>query len=292
MANQGQLLASGLFTAGVALVMGCGVSGDIRTAVWLRLAASFLSAVIVFRGLRTRLSELVFVSEGPDPEPRPLFSLLSRSWPVLSHKLIQGFLSQADVLILGALRPLQEVAIYGMASRLVGLVAFPLSTINMALAPTLAELCAKGQWDRVEKITMKAAAVSGLPALAGLGILAAAGSLILTMLYGAVYASGASVILVLSLGKLVYVWAGPSGLTLLMSGNQLTMFMVSLGTAVVTVILGVWWGHLHGGLGMAAAVSVGEGIRFLSMLGMVRWKLRIWTHIPIRADQWRGWKDC
>ncbi len=288
MTNPGHLLASGLFAACVAVAMGCGMRGDAQTAIWLRLAASFVSVIMIFFGLRARLAEPEFVDGASHPEPRPLFTWLSRSWPILSHKLIQGFLSQADVLILSAVRPLSEVAIYGVASRLVSLVAFPLSTINVALAPTLAELCAQGQWDRVEKTARQAAATSGLPALAGLVILALAGPLILSKLYGDVYASGTSVILILSAGKLAYVWTGPSGLTLLMSGHQRAMLVVSLIAAVVTMSLGIWWGHVYGGLGMAAAFSTGECIRFLSMLGTVRWKLRIWTHVPIRLDHWWG----
>ena len=69
--------------------------------------------------------------------------MLDDAIPFLLIALTSFVLLSADVWILGFFD--QDVAVYGMASRLVTFVAMPLLVVNLVLPPIVAEMYARGR---------------------------------------------------------------------------------------------------------------------------------------------------
>lgn len=210
---------------------------------------------------------------------RPPVHWLSKSWPILVHHVIRGLLVHADIVLLGLVRPMQEVAVYGVASRLVTLIALPMVSLHTALAPILSRLHTAGDHQGLQKTVRRAVLLCGIPALFGFTVLALAGPFVLTRFYGEAYMTGFPLLIILSLSKLIYVFSGPAGLTLLMTGWQRSMFRITLLSAVIMVGLGIWWSRFSGGIGMAWAVSAAEATRFILMSAAVKQKLGIKTRL-------------
>src|SRR5581483_4666855 len=128
-----------------------------------------------------------------------------------------------DLLVLGAFRPQPEVALYGAATRLVVLVATPLWILRGVLPPLIAELHAQGRRVELERTLRAGATLAGLPSLLILLVFVFFGRPVMGVLYGSFYRKGALVLVLLSLGRLVSVWAGSSGLPVTMPSRRLPL---------------------------------------------------------------------
>lgn len=279
-ADSGQFISSVIFVLTLLTALLFNHQGSSSLAFALKAGASVCGLVTIFfiilRLHPQKGKATILTLRGMR---RPSVHWLTKSWPILVHHLIRGLLVHADIVLLGLVRPMQEVAVYGIASRLVTLIAFPMVSLHSALAPIISKLHTAGDHQGLQKTVRRAVLLCGIPALIGFAALALAGPFVLTHFYGEVYKTGFSVLIVLSLSKLIYVFSGPAGLTLLMTGWQRSMFRITLLSAVIMVVLGLWWSRSFGGIGMAWAVSTAEATRFILMSAAVKQKLGIKTRL-------------
>jgi O-antigen/teichoic acid export membrane protein len=90
----------------------------------------------------------------------------------------------------------------------------------------------------------------------------------------------------LSVGKLVNVWTGSCGMTLIMTGHQTPLMRITIVTSVLTVIGAILAVGRFGMVGVAAVVSGGTVAQNLAMWLAARSYCGLWTHagLPRLAD--------
>lgn len=257
---------------GILYVAGARVS--LPTAI--ALSAGGTGTVTLFAGLLLRGRIRAIDGEGR-LERGTVFQI---AWPSVVTNMAIYFLGTGiDILVLGAFYPQRYVAVYGASVRLVSLVATPLWIVRGVMTPMIAELHAQGRTEELERSSRAAATLAGVPSLIVLTLFILFGRDILSAYQGPFYAQGASILAILSIGRLVSVWAGPNQVTLMMTGHQRVMMYVTVCTGLVSVGLGILVAPRFGRIGVAVATSAGIVVQNLVLLGLAKRLVGVWTHV-------------
>jgi len=80
-------------------------------------------------------------------------------------------------------------------------------------------------------------------------------------------------------GRLVAVWAGSAGITLMMTGNQKAMMKITLMSGTLSVAFGIAGAYYYGAIGLACATTGAQILQNALQLTLVRRRLGIWTMI-------------
>jgi O-antigen/teichoic acid export membrane protein len=216
--------------------------------------------------------------------------ILRVAWPLLITNLALLILTQADLWILGAFRSQEEVAIYGAAARVVFLLAMPLLVVNLVVMPLIAEMYAQGRRTELERTLRASATLAGIPASLTLLGFVLLGAPILGLVYGDYYRAGAVVLTLLSLGQLVNVWTGSSGITLMMTGHQFVMMAITVVCGAVTIATCLGVVGQYGSTGVAAAAAGGLALQSVSMWLGAKATTGMWTHARLSGFliNWRS----
>jgi O-antigen/teichoic acid export membrane protein len=239
-----------------------------------------LSLLLALIALRRRVREL------PPADTLRSRELIGISLPMWVTALTAFALTQSDVWILGAFVAKKEVAIYFSATQLVTLVSMSLMLVNLVVPPFIADLYARGERKRLERILRHTATLAGFPALLALAAFMFFGVPILGLVYGPAFRDGATVLALLSLGRLVNVFTGSCGITMMMTGHQTKLMSITIMTSAVTVGACLLVVRPFGTLGVAAAVCVGTIVQNVAMWLSTRYYTGMWTHVglPRRQD--------
>ncbi len=205
--------------------------------------------------------------------------ILNVAWPLLITNLNLFALAQADIWILGAFRPSEEVAIYGAAAKLVILVAMPLLIANAVVPPLIAEMYAQRRKQELERVLRIIATLSGIPAFLVLMAFVTLGGPILGLVFGSYYREGAAVLALLSIGQLANVWTGSCGQILMMTGHQRMMMAITTAFGAVTVVLGLAVVDQYGAIGVAIATAASLTLQNVSVWAVTRLVTGIWAHV-------------
>lgn len=214
------------------------------------------------------------------PESPGQFSvgmIASTAWPLWFSDILLFVLLQVDLWIVGAFCSDTDTALYGVAARLVILVALPLMLVNAVIQPKVAAAHARGELKSIEPMLRGAATVAGALALVAFILVVLLGDWVLGTIYGEFYKQAYWVLVILTMGKLLDVLLGSSGVVLAMAGAHHLFFKITALSAVSLVILGCVGGIYFGILGVALAAMAGLMIQNLLMLFVVRRKFGVWT---------------
>lgn len=261
-------------------------------ALWVvRGAASFEQIILVIIG--STLVSLAFggialqrrVRSLPAGESLAPGELGSLAFPLWINVLTASALTQSDLWILGAFIPKEEVAVYFSATQLVALVSMSLMLVNLVVPPFIADLYARGERRRLERILRNTATLAGIPALAVLLAFVFFGGPILGLIYGPAFRAGATVLALLSLGKLVNVFTGSCGVTMSMTGHHKALMTITVLTSAVTVGGCLLVVDSRGMLGVAGVVCAGTILQNLAMWLETHRRTGMWTHLSL--PRWR-----
>jgi O-antigen/teichoic acid export membrane protein len=203
--------------------------------------------------------------------------------PILVTNLAFFALSSADLWILGAFQPQQEVAIYGTAARMVLLVAAPILVINSVVPSTIAEMYAQQRIQELQRVLRITAALASVPAFLLIVIFLLVGGPILGLAFGDYYSKGVMILILLSIGMLVNVWVGACGMVLLMTGHQALAMAIAVASTIVMIVIGLIVVDPYGATGVAVASAVGVGLCNASLWLATKWKTAMWTHADFSA---------
>ena len=213
---------------------------------------------------------------------RSYWVFLVEGTPIAFGVLASYFLVQTDFWICGALLDKEQLAVYGMAQRLVVFVSMPLMVLGAILMPTLAALLAKGERAALQSIVSRATLVTATTASIVLILGAVVGRAAIEFLFGGGYRDAYQLFLILGTGQAFHALAGPNGYILLMAGEQrVVMWSTLVATALLAV--GGWIaGQIWGAAGVASAAAICLAIqtiwmgiavrRRLGLIGHVHWK--------------------
>lgn len=256
------------------------VRGEASLALVMFLAAGSGLASALMAGWFLRRKVSVITSEGAGGKITAR-EMLQVAWPLLLTNLTLFALAQADVWILSAFRSQEEVAVYGAAARLVALVTIPLLVSNTFVPPLIAEMHAQGKREELERMLRTTATLSGIPAFLAFAIFVLASEPLLDLVFGDYYGAGASILVLLGVGQVARVWCGACGTTLMMSGHQRTMMLVTLASGLAAVAVGFYTVDRYGGLGVAAATALGNVLQSVLSWLMVKRATGMWTHASL-----------
>jgi O-antigen/teichoic acid export membrane protein len=248
--------------------------------VWICAIATAVSLMLGVTMVRHRLRDL---PRGESIPPRDVFSI---SLPLWVSGLAAYAISQAALWIVGAFLPKQDVGLYFAALRLVNLVSMPLVLVNLIVPPFIAELYARGEKARLQRVVRAAATMAGLPAFLILSAFMLFGRPIMALVFSEPYAAAAPILALLSVGYLVNVWTGSCGFCLSMTGHQTTLMKITLVSGALSVGGSLLVVGRFGAIGVAAVVGATSIIQNMSMWVAARYHVGIWTHaaIPSRQD--------
>lgn len=178
-------------------------------------------------------------------------------------RLLQGHLV---VLLLGALATMSEVGQFRVASSLMLLIAFPVSLLNVVVAPIITRLHTRGQRDELQRLLSWTALAMVLGTAAVAMPFWLAGEDLLALIFGDEFGAARLPLVVLCAGAVVNGCFGANSVLLNMVGHQKYV------TRASTLSLGV--------LMLAAPVAILAhgvvGAAYASSMSALVWNLRMW----------------
>jgi O-antigen/teichoic acid export membrane protein len=193
----------------------------------------------------------------------------------------------SDLWILSWARPHEEVAVYGVASRLIQVMAALPGLAGFLIPQELALLYADGRRADMERLARQAAtAMAMVSAVAFVGLLVFARPL-LGFAFGDVYARGAGVVLLLAVGSFWDTASGSAGYALQMTGHHVRLLLLTAGAAVLNVTLSVLLVPVWGGLGVALATSTTLVVLNVAMVRSARRLVGIRTFVYWQPAEWK-----
>jgi O-antigen/teichoic acid export membrane protein len=246
---------------------------DVHQVVLLSTVFALTTTVIGAGLLLGKLHRL-----GEEGEPLPKGELFAMAWPLLITNIAIYLLGTSiDVWILGAFRPQSQVALYGVASRVMFLVATPYLILQGVTPPLIAEMFAKGKKREMERTLRMVSTVAGLPAaLALIGFLLFGGQL-LHVFYGPGYEAAAGVLAILSAGRLVAVWTGSAGVTLMMTGHQKSLMYITVFSGIASVTADLLLAPHFGKVGVAIGTASTQAMQNILQVLLAKRLVGVWT---------------
>jgi O-antigen/teichoic acid export membrane protein len=274
----------------VILVRGGGVSWVALAAIFSVASAASLLAQATALGATTPLEE----NEPRVAQPPPGSAAIARLAAVIgANGIIAALVVSSDLWILSATRSHAEVALYGMMLRLLQLVTFSPMVAAFVVPQEFSRLHAAGALAELETLARTSATVNlAVAGTMGVG-LAVLGRPLIGLLFGPAYVPGWGILMVLVVGRLIDVAAGPAGALLLMTGHQGRVFANTAAAGIGTVALAALLAWLWGGYGVATAVGLGllainalnvrSSRRLLGVRTLAFASAREWSRLPALA---------
>jgi O-antigen/teichoic acid export membrane protein len=258
----------------LAAVLGLHLIGDLSAsrAVALRTASAVLAAIVAVWLLHRVL---------PTETYRALPEYHRRDWlrsavPFLFLNAAVVLNQQVAVIMLGSMAGPAAAGVYDVARRTAMLVSFVLLAVNMPLGPIIANLHARGEIERLQRVVVKSARV----AVAGSCLIAFAlitlGPWILG-LFGDAFTAGLPVLTVLCLGEILVAAAGSVGLVLNMTGYERDTMkgigIASISNVLLNALFIPQWGLFGAALAGAASTALWNVL-------LIIW---VWRRLGVRA---------
>lgn len=275
--RRGGLLTNGMF---LLFAMGAWMVGaiDIRTLIYAQLVFS-LAAVIVGRfAIRRRLN--VFASRearaAAPPGPSAAW-YLSESLPYWIALLTTMALDELDATVVARYVGYEGVANYGQMKDLIRLMATPLVMFSASMGPFAAELIAKGEKQKLERIMRASTTIVSIPMLIVFAAYLLAPALVARVAFGPKYADAAPLLRIMTIGQVVFVLMGNSSQVLLMAGRQKVLMVCSAVCLLAYIALAPVLMPRYGTTGAAYLLTAIVGAQAVVQTLICRQKVGIWT---------------
>lgn len=166
--------------------------------------------------------------------------------------------SQVAIVILGSLASSEDVGFFRVAATGAGLVAFGLTSVNMALAPQVARLYSAGDLQKLQRVitvSTRAVLIISLPVAL---VLILWGDVLIKLVFGAEYIPAATSLAILCIGQLVNTSCGSVALILNMTGHDKETAKSIVAAMAINVSLSLLLVPLYGlnGAAVSSAMSL------------------------------------
>jgi O-antigen/teichoic acid export membrane protein len=258
---------------------------------WEMLAAIYVGAMLV-TSLGYALA-LATTTTGESSEPRAA-STPPGYREILGTSTAMGLRSAASVLfvssslwVLSWARPHEDVAVYGVAATLLQVMAAIPSIANFVIPQELAVLQVDGRKKEMERLARTAATLVAILSGACLAGLLLLGRPLIRMAYGDPYVGAWGILLILAVGSFWDSASGSAGFALQMAGHHVRLLLLTLGGAVLNVVLSLVLAPAWGGYGIALATTVTLIVLNLAMVASARRLVGIRTFVYTQPAQWK-----
>ncbi len=244
----GSILKQIVLLVGVVLLRGQGV----QAVMWAYVAAAAVGfAYWVVVGLRAQRGRFPLIGAGGTRAA--LREFLPFAFHTSLTESLKTIFTNVDVLVLGALRPAGDVALYKIAMSATSLSALFVTPLRPLLYPELTEAWARRELGRIRRILRTWTAYGTLISLASLAGLAVLGRFLLRVTYGPEFVPAAPLIVLLMVGYLfsnAFLWLRPLSLS---AGRPAILTYVTLLTSILRAGLAVPLIFVYGARGAAYA---------------------------------------
>jgi len=237
-------------------IMGCVLFNPINALELLKIVciaayiATFISFLIYFNYLRFKI----------DYDLAPLKKVLSSCIPLWYSSIISLVIQQGSLLLLAIYSPLQEVAIFAIASKIAITTSFLLFAVNIVVSPKFAALYSAGKIDKLKLLVSTSNKILTVMSLAvTIAVLFFAESIL--ALFGEEFTEGAVWLKVLVVGQFVNVSAGSVVYLLIMTGHEKLHQRNIMLSAIATCIMGFTLIPIYGALGAAITTALATTIQ-------------------------------
>ncbi len=213
---------------------------------------------------------------------------------ILGTSTAMGLRSAASVLfvlsslwVLSWARPHEEVAVDGVAATLLQVMAAIPSIANFVVPQEFALMYADGRKSEMEQLARTAATLVAMLSGACLLGLLLRGRPLIRVAYGHSYVGAWGILLVLAFGTFWDSASGGAGFALQMAGHHVRLLLLTVGGAVLNVVLSLLLAPKFGGYGIAAATTVTLIGLNVAMVQSARSLLGVRTFVYTQPSEWR-----
>jgi O-antigen/teichoic acid export membrane protein len=262
-----------------------GVLLAVATALWSpappgswAVAANLVATIVTVIWSAVMLRRVVASDAQPAAPSYATGEWMRLGFTFLAISSFQLILStQSDIVLVGSIVNTTQAGFYSAASQLAMLVGFVASVAADVLSPRIAALHAvadkPGLTRMVHRIVLANCAIA-LPAF----LLLLVGGQWLLGIYGKDFTEAYPVLQLLGLSQLVGATVGGIGGTILsMTGNQARAALLIMLSAVLNLLLTLWWTPLFGPIGAASATLTAALFRAVCVLYLVRRQVHVWV---------------
>ncbi|MBW8875460.1 MAG: polysaccharide biosynthesis C-terminal domain-containing protein [Acidobacteria bacterium] len=257
---------------------------------WEMLACIYVGAMLMnalLYGLALRAT-----TSGESSEPRaahappPIREILGTSTAMGLRSAASVLFVSSSLWVLSWARPHEEVAVYGVAATLLQLMAAIPSIANFVVPQEFAVLHADGRNAEMERLARTAATLVAILSAACLAGLLLLGRPLVRLAYGSSYVGAWGILLVLAVGSFWDCASGGAGYVLQMAGHHVRLLLLTLGGAVLNVVLSLALAPLWGGYGIAAATTVTLIALNVAMVKSAKSLVGVRTFVYTKPSEW------
>lgn len=234
---------------GLSVIFISGITATAATATWVYFSASVITA-----GLGLAL----FFNRIPKTEKPALVrikKLTDSAYPLLWMDILNFAIMWSSSLFLGYYENSESVALYNVAHRTAGLIAFILIVFNSITAPRYAALNVQGKPLEMERLAIKTTTLMtwlSLPLLLAVLFFPEA----ILSIFGKEFVGAVVLFQIIAVGQFVNVLTGSVGYLLIMSGHERLMRNNVMFVAGLSLILNVLLIEKFGALGAALSTAI------------------------------------
>jgi len=204
--------------------------------------------------------------------------IIQFSSPMMLSSLMLFLLNWTDVFMLGAMRSESEVGIYNIAYKLASLSMLIIISMNVVLAPKIAQLFKSGQVQELQMV-IKRSTWLVIALTAPLVLLLIIFSEFILGLFGTNFVEGQTALIIISVGVLINVMTGNVDQILNMTNNQRILKNITIAGFFLNVILNYLLIPVYGINGSAAASLVTNAAFNIVCLLYIKKNLGFYTFI-------------
>ncbi|NND62131.1 MAG: oligosaccharide flippase family protein, partial [Flavobacteriaceae bacterium] len=184
------------------------------------------------------------------------------SYPMALSAVSFFLMQSVDIILLGKFEQFNTVAYYGVAVKLATTGTLAILSVNVILAPKIAEFFELKRFDDLSKILKRGTRLMVLISLPVLGILAVFSPFVLG-LFGNDYKIATEALRILLLGQVINALCGTVGIYMNMTGKQRKLNVILIIGLVINIVLNYIFIPKYGMVGAASATAI----------SMVIWKI-------------------
>ncbi len=182
------------------------------------------------------------------------------SLPMLITVLMNSYLPELSVILVGLYVPSEEVAVFNAGVRIAFMISFGVLAVDAIVMPRLARLHASGSTDSMQMLVSRAVLLKAAGAVLAVILLFVFGKSILR-LFGDEFVAGYEIMLLLAVAQLAIALTGAGAGILNATGHQDRCLLVFLVSLVILVILNIVLLPILGVIGAGVALLVAITIR-------------------------------
>jgi len=219
--------------------------------------------------------------------PPPTGEIFNTTFAMGLRSAASILMISSDLWILSWARSHEEVAVYGVVTRIVQVMEALTLIANFLIPQEFAMLYADGRKNELERLARTAATAVGILSLGSLLGIVVLGRPLIRLAFGASYLSGWGILLILAVGIFWDAASGGAGYLLQMTGNHVVLFLLTLGGATFNVALNLFLAPRLGGYGVAVATSLTLIGLNMAMVATARRRVGVKTFVYFRLAEWR-----